>query len=466
MSKYILTILFISISFATTAEAKKDKSKPNILFIFADDLGYGDLGCYGHPYMETPNIDHLAEEGTKFMRFYATGVTCSPSRTGFMTSRHPASYEKYMPFHDFAGRQTITELLAKNGYFTGHVGKWHISGNKKPPNGTYGIQDLRVIGDSRDKTVGKDDDVFDAAIDFVEKNQDKPFYLNVWGHISHYRVDPHEKFPEHFSNLTIDKNDFGVHYNEKIERSAGLVPDINTAVRNYLGEVWSLDLAVGRLLKRLDELGLKDNTIVVFSSDQGPAPNKREVNADHDSTLTANMMGSAGILRGGKHEQFEGGVRIPFIVRYPGKILANKTNYNSILSGLDWLPTLCEITNSPYDKTSIEGLDVSDVWFGSDRKPERYLYWKTSSVKAAVSILHNNWKGHEERKSKTFKLYDLSESELELEDVSQKYPQIVADLRSKADAWKSTLPDEYIKGVKKKKDKEEKEEKKKNKKKK
>ncbi|MEQ9286148.1 MAG: sulfatase-like hydrolase/transferase [Cyclobacteriaceae bacterium] len=449
MKKIIFTYLLITTYTATIAQNNSHidgkQRKPNILFIFADDLGYGDLGCYGHPYMETPNIDKLAREGTKFTRYYATGTTCSPSRTGFMTSRHPASYEKYMPFHDFAGKPTITELLDKNGYVTGHIGKWHISGDKNPPNGTYGIQDLRVIGNSKNKEAGKDDDIFDAAIDFIEKNKDAPFYLNVWGHISHYRVDPHEKFPARFANLQVNKNDFGVHFQDKIDRSARLVPDVNTAMHKYLGEVWSLDLAVGRLLKKLDELGLRDNTIVVFSSDQGPAPNRREVNADHDSTLTASMLGSAGMLKGGKHTQFEGGVRIPFIVRYPGKVPQNRTNDISILSGLDWLPTLCSITSTPYDEDETEGLDASDIWFGKNANIDRYLYWKPSNENGAISILHNNWKGHEDNSTNEFLLYDLSVDELELVNVADKFPSIVNDLKTRAYQWEQTLPGKYIK---------------------
>ena len=125
-SKFFFLVIIFSDVFA--------KKKPNIVFILADDLGYGDLACYGHPYAKTPHVDSLAKEGTRFTRYYATGVTCQPSRVGFMTSRHPRSFERRVGDFGFDGRATITELLNNNGYSTGHFGKWHIGpgvGGKK-----------------------------------------------------------------------------------------------------------------------------------------------------------------------------------------------------------------------------------------------------------------------------------------------------------------------------------------------
>lgn len=156
------------------------RDKPNIVMIFADDLGTGDLGCYGHPYARTPNIDRLAEEGTRFTRYYATGVTCCPSRTGFMTSRHPASYEKYMAQYGFGNRVTVTQLLRENGYATGHFGKWHIGSERDVAEGIYGLDEVDVIGSSGDPESGRDDDLFEAAIGFIERHRDRPFYVNIW----------------------------------------------------------------------------------------------------------------------------------------------------------------------------------------------------------------------------------------------------------------------------------------------
>src|SRR4051812_43578393 len=182
--------------------------KPNIVFILADDSGYADFGCYGHPYARTPNIDRLAAEGTRFLQFYSTGVTCCPARTGLMTSRWPASYATYPANGGFSGRITITELLHQNGYATGHFGKWHIGPDEKP--GTYGIDvtganDEPVEKQARD-TEGRDASVFDAAIRFIEQHKTAPFYVNVWAHTSHYPVNPPQRHVDRFKDLVVDES--------------------------------------------------------------------------------------------------------------------------------------------------------------------------------------------------------------------------------------------------------------------
>ena len=317
----VVSILWVSTGFSETAlrdssSLQADSPRPNIIFILADDLGSGDLGCTGHPYAETPNIDRLASEGTRFEQFYVTGITCGPSRTGFMTSRHPASFEHSGSAFGYGDVPTITELLKQHGYTTGHVGKWHIGDPLEATNGVYGIDSVQIIGGNKDKENegGRDADLFDAAISFVGQNRDKPFYLNVWGHITHYPVDPHPGLPERFRHLKITREAFGGHMQHKLDKCEALGGDIQTSMHNYLGDVWSLDLQVGKLLNRLDELGLSDNTIVIFSSDHGPAPVKAKVEKDQsrDSAPLSgvnpsqNMLGYAGGLRGGKHEQYEG----------------------------------------------------------------------------------------------------------------------------------------------------------------
>ncbi|WP_281614983.1 sulfatase-like hydrolase/transferase [Flammeovirga sp. SubArs3] len=446
----LLGILCLILSQKASSRALNTEQPPNVIFIFADDLGYGDLGTYGHPYMKTPNIDRLASEGTKFTRFYATGVTCSPSRTGFLTSKHPASFQKYMAFHGFSGRTTITELLHNNGYYVGHIGKWHISGNENPPIGTYGMDYIKIMGNAEDDDIGRDDDIFTEAEKFLEKRSksDQPFYLNVWGHISHYAVDPSDQFPKEFEGVKLDASRFDKYYQKKLKKSIELNQDIDQSFRNYLGDVYSLDLAVGRLLKKLDELGLADNTIVVFSSDQGPAPVRMK--PKKDPKLVANMLGWAGGLRGGKHEQFEGGVRIPFIIRYPNHVPEGKVNTTSVLSGLDWLPSLCAITKTPYSVKEFEGKDVSKVWFGEESNPERYLYWKTNSPNGSVSVLKNNWKLHYIKKEQKYVLYDLEKDKGETKDISLQHPEVTKELIDKAKQWNSTLPTSYIKGEGKK----------------
>lgn len=210
--KLFSLILLASTSFVNAQE------KPNIVFILADDLGYGDLACYGHPYSITPNIDSLAESGTRFMRHYSTGVTCQPSRVGFMTSRHPRSYTHRIGDFGFRDRKTISQLLRDNGYATGHFGKWHIGPGvdgkkvspKVPPISDYGMDEIKIIESYKeDRTVGRDDQIFEDSIDFIERHKDQPFYINVWTHIAHFRVPSDTVFGEQFKGLKVDESLFG-----------------------------------------------------------------------------------------------------------------------------------------------------------------------------------------------------------------------------------------------------------------
>ena len=422
-------------------------TQPNIVFILADDLGFGDLGCYGHPYAITPNIDGLAKDGTRFTRYYATGVTCQPSRVGFMTSRHPRSFPRRGGDYGFDGRPTITELLNNNGYATGHFGKWHIGpadGGKKvssvnPPADNYGIDEIKVLDSLKDRSKGRDDNTFEASIDFIERHKDRPFYVNVWAHITHFRVPSDTVFAEKFRDLKVDESLFGPYMKTK---KFDICRDewgqsVDDCMRNYLADVWSLDLAVGRLLKKLDELGLSENTIVVFSSDQGPdnnTLNKNAANQVGDKTR-ANMMGWANGFRGGKHEMYEGGVRIPFIVRWPGKIPADTVNGTSILSGLDFLPTICNLTGTAYEKDRFEGLNVSGIWLGKNRSTERFLYWK----KQYATALHGDWKYHVNRK-KGDELYHLANDPNETTNVIAKHPEKAKDMRKAITCWDESLP--------------------------
>ncbi len=437
---------------ARSSSADPRADKPNIVFILADDLGYGDLACYGHPYARTPELDKLASEGTRFHRFYVTGVTCCPSRTGFMTSRHPSSYPKYMADFGFAGRVTVTELLQQAGYRTGHFGKWHMG--PRDEDGTYGIDHIETIGATKKDPGGRDAGLFEAAMDFIEANKDVPFYVNVWGHITHYPVDPLPPLAERFADVRVDRSDFGKHMQEKFDTCERIGGDVNGAMRDYLGDVYSLDSQVGRLLRKIDDLGLRDNTIVVFSSDQGPAPVLTR-NKPTDPSLThnpsRNMLGYAGGLRGGKHTQYEGGVRAPFIVRWPNKVPAGKVNHTSIFSGMDWLPSACAVADVPVKSSSrrsvhpsmFEGEDISDIWLGADRSRVAPLFWKTSNVKARISMLSGNWKLHVSRNA--IELYDLATDPEERRNVQGKHPEIVSALRKQVDRWNETLPTAYAK---------------------
>ena len=212
--KHLLLLALLTTPLLPLRAAPVPATKPNIVFILADDLGYGDLGCYNKDSkIPTPNLDRLAGEGTRFTDAHAPTSVCSPTRTGFMTAKFPATYPTYPANGGFANHVTVTELLKQQGYRTGHFGKWHIGPVQQP--GTYGIDSIGAAedeaggkkkkgGDDR----GRDAHIYDEAIRFIEKNKDGPFYVNVWGHVSHNPVNPTDALVKRWSNLKVKDQDF------------------------------------------------------------------------------------------------------------------------------------------------------------------------------------------------------------------------------------------------------------------
>lgn len=432
---------------------------PNIIFLLADDLGYGDLACQGHPYARTPHLDQLAKQGTRFEQFYVTGITCCPSRTGFMTSWHPARFANYPADYGFGARVTITQLLKQRGYTTAHFGKWHIG--PETDKGTYGIDEIgagdlpksRKRDAANSATQGRDSKIYDAAIRFLEAHRDEPFYLNVWGHITHFPVNPAPALVEPFQDLRVQESDFGPELQTKFDQVRELKQDVDVAMRNYLADVSSLDHDVGRLLSKLDELGLADNTIVVFSSDHGPAPVKSNSDKQSDGAkesrdeLKSNMLGSSGPFRGGKHTMLEGGVRVPFIVRWPGHVPAGRVDQQSVLSAFDWLPTLCRLTSTKCDPSQLDGQDASSALLGkASLVRNKPLFWRTSSQGAPIGIRDGKWKAYfPSRKRGEIELYDVVSDPGESKNLASQQPAVVEKLQLLVTQWSAALPADYAK---------------------
>ena len=427
---------------AMTAAAAEER-KPNIVFFFCDDLGYADVGCYGHPYAKTPAIDKLASEGTRFEQHYVTGVTCNPSRTGLMSGLFPARFPKYCADFGLGDRIAITDLLKKKGYATGHFGKWHMGPDEMAESGTYGLDVVQTIGKSKDKSAGRDDDLTTAAIQFIREHADKqPFYVNIWGHSTHFPVTVPPELAGQFMEIKVKRSDFSKTMQHKFDECIEIGGDLDDSMRQYLGDVWSIDRNIDRLLKVIDELGLRENTLFVFSSDHGPAPvilgNKgaRE--------FSNNMLGYAGIYRGGKHTQLEGGTRVPFIIRWPGHVPAGRVDKESVTSFIDWMPTLAAITGIEDLPEKMDGEDISDIWFGRSRPRTKPLFWRTSSAGAEPAIREGKWKMHLPRNGEA-ELYDLSNDPSESSNVAKKHRDVVDDLKEKIDAWVAELPKSYEK---------------------
>ena len=442
-------VIFLALILALPAALQSaPMAKPNVVLLLADDLGGADLHCYGHPYARTPNIDSLARDGTRFTQYHATGATCCPTRTGLMTSWFPARYPTYPANGGFANRVTITELLKQQGYATGHFGKWHIGPVSKP--GTYGIDEIGGTedgsGSKKQKAEdprGRDAHIYDAAISFIEKHKAEPFYLNVWGHIPHNPVNPVESLVKRWSDLTVSDGDFPGQMQAKFEAVRKGGGNVDEAMRRYLADIESLDDSVGRLLTRIDELGLRENTIVVFNTDQGADMTKAGLGGLRD-----NQMGFNGAQRGGKHTMWEGGQRVPWIVRWPGHVPAGRVDEQSVISGVDWLPTLCAITGTKINVNDFDGEDASAAWLGkATHARTKPLFWKTSAPGSDSYICDGSWKLRlpTRRKDGEIELYDLKSDPDEENNLASQHPDVVKKLSAKLEAWNSTLPKEYAK---------------------
>ncbi len=355
----VATLVVFSALISAPAWAKEER--PNIVFFLTDDMGYGDTGCYGGKFVPTPNIDRLAKEGTRFTQFYAASPVCSPSRTGFLTGMYPARWKITNFLQTRAGNRaseqvdfldlkapSIARTLKEAGYATGHFGKWHMGGGRDVTNaphfsaygfdehaGTYespepdpNITATNWIWSAQDKVKRWDRTAYfvDKTLDFLKRHKGQPCYVNLWPD------DVHTPWVPEGSNLK--------------RKQEG--DDSNVNFKKVLKEY---DRQVGRFLDGLKELGLEQNTVVVFSSDNGPLP--------------AFGGSRTGGLRGSKISLYEGGTRMPFIVRWPGHTPAGRVDDQSILGGVDLFPIFCSLASVPLPKGSaFDGENLEKALFG------------------------------------------------------------------------------------------------------
>ncbi|MBN1422229.1 MAG: sulfatase-like hydrolase/transferase [Planctomycetes bacterium] len=421
--------------------------RPNIIFILADDLGWGDLGCYGHPHIKTPRLDRLAREGTLFTQFYVNSGVCSPSRTAFMTGQYPARHRIHghlasakqneargMPNFLDPDVPTVTRILKDAGYATAHFGKWHLGhGEGAPEPGAYGIDAYRtVVGngptfDTKDpwlwaKSTGL---IVDEALRFIEANREKPFFINLWTLVPHATLNPTDEQMEPYKR-------FG---------PGSRVPH-KGALQIYYAAVGDMDRQIGRLLDGLARLDLAKETIIIFSSDNGPE-DIHILNASHSG------VGSAGPLRGRKRSLYEGGVRMPLIVRWPGRVPAGAVDDVSVVAGVDFLPTVCAIAGLPVPAGhALDGEDRSPVLRGAAGPRAKPIHWEWRFRVAGhvwnqspmLSIRDGDWKLLMNPDRSRVELYDIPRDPRERDDRSAEEPEVVDRLAKKLIAWQKTLP--------------------------
>jgi arylsulfatase A len=424
--RFFFTVAALIASFSA-AQADEAAKKPNVVIFLADDLGYGDLGCYGHPRIKTPNLDAFAKEGVRLTQCYAASAVCSPSRSAILTGRTPHRNGVYTwiaagsEVHLRTSEVTLPKLLKEAGYATCHVGKWHLNGKfndpAQPQPGDHGYDHWMATQNNagpshknpanfvrNGKEVGKLDGfsaplVVDEAIDWLTTKRDKskPFFLAVWTHEPHLPIETDPEFQKPYADL---EEDFRQHH----------------------GNVSQLDHAFGKLMKALGEQKLTDTTFVFFTSDNGP----------EGDGLKNRTRGSTGGLRGRKRAMYEGGIRVPGLARWPGQIKPNTTADGPVI-GTDLFPTVLGIcgVKPPADRV-LDGTDVLPLLTGkvatADRKVP--LYWRLNMApnNLHMALRDGDWKILAAQDFSKVELYNLKADPKEATELSAKEPERLAAL--------------------------------------
>jgi len=415
---------------------------PNIIFIFADDWGYGDLGIHGSPFCRTPNLDRMAAEGIDFRNFTVNSPVCSPSRTAVMTGQFPARHCVHRHFaaiehHRKAGMPDwldpaapmLTRLLKKRGYATGHFGKWHLTNRNvedAPLPPAYGYDEYGAFNLPGEQI--KTAQTCPLAVDFIRRHRNRPFFINVWLHETHLPHYPQEAFMKRFGHLD--------------ERE-----------RVYAAVVAEADAGVGSILDALKRQGLDGNTLVLFSSDNGPEwPGDASQRKKADTATGGGLgkyysVGSTGGLKGGKRSLFAGGVRVPFIARWPGVVPAGRVDRTSVISAVDILPTFIEIAGGRLPKAyDPDGESFFAALKGRAFKRTRPIFWEWpgghsgKSLWPHLGIRDGKWKLLTNRALGRTELYDIETDWAEKHDLADQRPDVVGALTEKVLAWKKTLP--------------------------
>ena len=439
----ILTILCGIFLFAPVVSEASAKQKPNIIFIMADDLGYAELGCYGQTKIKTPHIDQLAAEGMKFTQAYAGSMVCQPSRSVLMTGQHTG----HTPVRANDLNQllydedvTVAEVLKDSGYATGVFGKWGLGyeGSQGHPN-RQGFDEFtgqllqvhahfyypfwishnekrRMLPENENNQRGRyiHDLIHEDAKKFIRKNHKQPFFAYLPYIIPHVElVVPEEserpyrgKFPK----------------TQILDPRPGYIGSEDGLV-TFAGMVSRMDGHVGEIVSMLEELGIRDNTLIIFTSDNGGQGGTWK-------DMTDFFNGNAP-LKGHKGSMYEGGLRVPFIAKWPGKIKSGTTSDLQI-GFWDILPTFAQVAGTKVP----EGVDVDGISFlptllgNGDQKKHPYLYWEYTAKDKIRSrgLRMGNWKAVQNRMKNSIELYDLGKDVGETNNLAKQHPEKVKEL--------------------------------------
>ena len=420
---------------ASAWSSRPKQSRPNVIFILADDLGWGDLSCYGRPDYRTPNLDRLASQGVRFTDAYSASAVCTPTRCGFITGRYPARLKigllEPLPATNHTvglepGHPTIASLLKKVGYDTALIGKWHLGFRPEWGPNAHGFDEFfGILAGAADYHLHKNglgqpdlyenlkpveqngyltDLLTDRAIDYIKRRRTSPFFLSL-----NYTA-PHWPWQVRNGGATVNFSDKTI---EPVTMGGG------GSLKLFAEMMRNLDDGVGKVLHALKDANVDRETLVIFTSDNG-----------------GERFSYQWPLSGSKGELFEGGIRVPAIIRWPGVVPANRITAQMAIT-MDWTATiLAAAETTALESHPLDGVNLLPILKGTDSIRDRTFFWR---IKEEDAVREGKWKyfRHGERRS----LFDLSFDQHEQADFSKKHPEVLERLAGEFDKWnKQMLP--------------------------
>ena len=472
--KWLVILPFLILLSGCISHNKSNNEKPNVVIIFIDDMGYADPSCFGNPLMKTPNIDAMAEEGIKFTNFYVNSPICSPSRVALNTGKTPMRYrihsyinwsynneKRAMANYLDPEAPTIARTLQQNGYATAHFGKWHMGGGRDlayaPLPREYGFDKSfvshvgwgdRLLSHGAQVFTGGSDSTeaitvwcekhettrifVDSALAFISRHRDRPFYVNLFPKDVHDSHNPAPGMLEKY--LSVSDNP----YEQK-----------------FLAVLEETDNQIGRLISGLENMDLLENTIIIFTSDNGPTdwpwyygPERypEEYEGEHYPP------GFVGDFLGRKWSLYEGGIRMPFIIQWKGHIPEGITDNQTIIAATDLFPSLCSIIGVEWPE-NLDGRDKSQALLGTPMNVTDPIMWQYGSnpggtllpgnpdyISPSLAMREGKWKLLINPDSTDTQLYNLELDPGETTNLTAEYPERSGNMASRLIAWRHTLP--------------------------
>lgn len=432
--------------------------KPNVVLILIDDMGYGDLGCYGNSKVQTPHLDKLAAKGVKFTNFYVNSPVCSPSRVAILTGQYPQRWN-ITSYLDSRAKNTerklahfldpqapsLARVLQSTGYATGHFGKWHLGGGRDVDNAphpsAYGFDKSLVsfeglgdrvlftgenlskqsfqLGQGKINWIEKYQSTgvyVDSALSFIRKNKTLPFYVNLWLDDVHDEHKPKPGAAEKYQSVTNNP------YEQK-----------------FFAVLEEMDRQLGRFISELEKLGLLTNTLIILTSDNGPTDWPYYYSSGHTPP------GSTAQLYGRKWSLYEGGISVPFLVSWPEKLPSGITDSTTVGAALDLFPTICHLTGSPLPKNALlDGIDLSAAFYGKPIARKKDIFWQypnrpkpgnAAFISPPLAIRSGKWKLLMEEDFSNLHLYNLQKDPYEKRDVAKENKKVTARLSKRLMHW-------------------------------